>query len=838
MRAVRDRSALQTSWLPEALGAFLACADADSLFEALLQSVRSVAPVAVVNLCHLIEGSRDMEISRCWAEKSRFFRPGLRFALEQSLLARTFEVGRPLYFPDYEEVYEPPPFAREVMKDGVRASLVVPLSLRGQTRGSVNFGFRVTNPLDAESRHLFVALAQSYGALHFWMHDATALEASEERFRALVEFLPEMICYGRGRELEYMNPAGLAMLGLPDSLQSPRLDVLSFVAPEDRGRTAAFLRGHRAGQRGPDCLTATLVRADGSRFLAEVRATQVRIGGQRRIQVLLRDVTEQDARRRALERNQAAETALGQVGLVLLEPGDFAASLRRALGILVEESGAYAALLAVSDSEHPPVVHAVHQVTGSPPLPAVEGRLAAALDRVIRATTQFGEPITGEETAAPGADPKELGLTGTRATAHVLFPLGRGNSGILALFRSTPGCWDAPSLRLLSLASRMFALALERHLAEEERGRAEERLRRSQTLEAVGQLAGGIAHDFNNILGSLLSCVYLMQTESGDDASRQQELRQMTQLCKRGGDLTSQLLAFARHVPGRRQRIDPAGLVREVLELLSRTLEKTIHVRCEVVGSPATIRADRSMLTTAVINLCLNARDAMSDGGCLTVGTEQTDEGVAILVRDTGPGIPDEIRERIFEPFFTTKPPGRGTGLGLSMVYATCREAGGSVTVEHPAAGGTTFRLLFPPATDGELQEDGTGAHLAPHPLTEKTVLVVEDEEDIAKALLHNLSDRGYRVARASTGIEALEKVETLGQELGLVILDLVLPEISGRQVLRILTSLVPQVPMLVVTGRADLVPEEVDVPLLPKPFGVEEVLEAVARVLTPGPGA
>jgi len=698
-----DLAAPPTAWLSEALGQFLACADPDALFAAMLGTVRSRAPVAILNVCRVFPPGDEIKILQCWAERSRLFRPGLRFRRDQSLIDRAFASEQPLYFPDYEELPEPPEFARRALADGVIAALVVPLVLQGRPRGSVNLGFHSRDPLDAQTLHLFITLARAYGALHFWMEDAASLA-----------------------------------------------------------------------------------------------------------------------------RSQAVDRALGRVGLLLLESVDAEGALAPCARLLAVETRAQGVTL-FGPGDGPPRLYACH-----PPEAAELGPgIATALAGLASAG---GEPLAPGEVLILGgesggaAGPKGL-LAAARAKSAALTSLfvGGDRPGWLCAFRDRDEPWGEAERRLLSLAARMAALALERYLVEQ-------RLRRSQTLQAVGQLAGGVAHDFNNLLGGILGCVYGLELQPVDGPAAG-EFQRIRDLCRRGGDLTRRLLTFARRVPGRRETLDPGQLLREAAELLDRTLGKGIAVGCETAEGLPRILVDRSLLTTALLNLGLNARDAMRGTGTLALGARAEGGGVVLAIRDSGPGVPAAIRERIFEPFFTTKPLGHGTGLGLSMVYAACREHGGHVDVECPPEGGSTFRLWFPAASE-HAEQGGPSAAAPDHPLTDRAVLVTVGEEPLARSIQHTLRAAGYRVEAATAGLEALETLERLGAETGLVILDSALPGLSGDQVLRILRGVAPHLPVLTILEEGGA-PGPADCgDALARSFSAARLLEAVAESLGPAAAA
>lgn len=372
----------------------------------------------------------------------------------------------------------------------------------------------------------------------------------------------------------------------------------------------------------------------------------------------------------------------------------------------------------------------------------------------------------------------------------------------------------------------------------------ENELRRSRVFEVVGQLAGGIAHDFNNILGSIVGCLYSARLQAAGRPELVAELDRAQALCKRGGDLTRQLLTVARRRPGTIEPLDLGPLLEEAGELLQRSLPKTVKLKVSSPRGLPPVHADRSTLTAALLSLGLNARDAMKGGGELQIsallrkGARGRPRRVVVEVSDTGVGIPEELRAKVFEPFYTTKAPGEGVGLGLSIVDATLKECGGTVSLRAREGGGTTIALELRPvrcprARPGRPEEP---AAFAPAPGAR--VLVVEDERDMARLVSRVLANAGYECLGAETGLEALERVRDHRESLRLVVLDLMLSELGGEEVFRLLRGIAPEVPILLVTGREDLAralaPAEL---VLPKPFTAEELLRCSAAAISLGRG-
>ncbi|OGN43330.1 MAG: hypothetical protein A2623_13080 [Caulobacterales bacterium RIFCSPHIGHO2_01_FULL_70_19] len=366
-----------------------------------------------------------------------------------------------------------------------------------------------------------------------------------------------------------------------------------------------------------------------------------------------------------------------------------------------------------------------------------------------------------------------------------------------------------------------------------EREKAEEALRQSQKMEAIGRLTGGVAHDFNNLLMVVSSAVDLMQ-RSDDPGRRSALMDGMRQAVDRGSGLTRQLLAFSRQTPLRTAVIDVGEQIEAMRILLERSLREDIAVEIDVRRPLRPVEVDVGELELAILNLAVNARDAMPDGGRLSISVRPAGETVCIEVRDTGVGIPPDLIGRVFEPFFTTKEVGKGTGLGLSQVYGFARSSGGSVAVESPAGGGAMFSLCLP-ASEKALPV------AAETPATAETadgvghVLLVEDDDAVAAGVAQMLADLGYTYERVSTGDAALELVRG-GGRFDLVLSDMVMPgALNGLGLATELRSLQPGVPVILTTGfsEAAATANKAGFRLLSKPYGLDELAAVLAGALT-----
>jgi PAS domain S-box-containing protein len=376
---------------------------------------------------------------------------------------------------------------------------------------------------------------------------------------------------------------------------------------------------------------------------------------------------------------------------------------------------------------------------------------------------------------------------------------------------------------------------------------AQEQLRQSQKMEALGQLTGGIAHDFNNLLTVVVGGLDLISKRL-DDEKLKRYAENALGAADRGARLTAQLLAFSRV---QRLEVRPtlvAPLIHNMRPLLRNVLGPGINKEYDLDEALMPVMADPTQLEVAILNLAINARDAMPDGGVLTFSSRAIDvagdpeledgEYIQLCISDTGTGMPPEVVERAFEPFFTTKEVGKGTGLGLSMVYGMARQSGGAARIESRPGEGTAVKLLFRKA-EGEAAKDATAtADQAPPDAGVQTasVLVIDDDPDVRAFIAAALEEHGYRVREAGDGTEGLAEIER--DKPDLVIVDFLMPGLSGAEVARKIRAKLPKQPILFVSGysETDAVKRTApDAPLLTKPFRADALAKAVRGALTNG---
>jgi PAS domain S-box-containing protein len=376
----------------------------------------------------------------------------------------------------------------------------------------------------------------------------------------------------------------------------------------------------------------------------------------------------------------------------------------------------------------------------------------------------------------------------------------------------------------------------------------EERLRQVQKMEAMGELTGGIAHDFNNLLTIIISNAELL--EQALSAELRGELAELKAAARRGSAMIRKLLTFSRKTELVLERVDMASVVRDTTSLLRRFLPETIQLQLDAAG-PAPVNADPSALEQILINLATNARDAMPNGGVLEIAvtrpvldevylaslgaTVGPGQYVCVSVRDTGMGMDERTRQRMFEPFFTTKPPHQGTGLGMAMVYGLIKQHRGLLNVYSEPGKGTSIRVYLP----ASVEEQAAAAIEPPRSLRggTETILVVEDEEMIRGSTRRILERLGYHVLLAPDGEEALKVLRARTERVHLVLSDVVMPRMSGRQLHEAIRREGLDVGFIFTSGYSALDARESSsldpsVPYLPKPWSAAELAESVRGVL------
>ncbi len=353
-----------------------------------------------------------------------------------------------------------------------------------------------------------------------------------------------------------------------------------------------------------------------------------------------------------------------------------------------------------------------------------------------------------------------------------------------------------------------------RDLAEKEKIKLEEQLKQSEKMRVIGQLAGGVAHDFNNQLAVILGYSEILQMELAGDKGLSQYARNIYIASKRSADLTKQLLAFSRQGKYQSVPVNIHDIIWEVITLLGRSIDKRIRINQNFSAEKHMVMGDPSQLHNAVLNISINARDAMPNGGSILLGTRNIEMGdgnplgllpgdyMEISIADTGIGMDDETKKRIFEPFFTTKKKGEGTGLGLAAVYGTVKNHGGGIEVASEPGKGASF-MIYLPAVDIKFQHGDVTGELKPvEPVLQKfRILVIDDEEVFCQMLKDVMRPAGYYVESVSNGHEALEHYRKSWGNIDLVLLDMLMPEVNGYDTFMEMRKINPKLRTVIMTG-------------------------------------
>lgn len=619
------------------------------------------------------------------------------------------------------------------------------------------------------------------------------LRESEARYRTLIEESPDGVFLLEDGVFRFVNRRFLQMFRTTSAECVGRVGPLAFCAPEDRAKVGNYLRERLSATSSPAAVGFVGVRPDGSRLDCELQANRVVLRGKPMLLGTVRDLTEQ---KRVAEMLHFQASLLEQVqdAIVAMDWDGRVLYWNRAAEAL------YGWLAG----------DALGRNFDTLVQPQSRETLARLRQHLVREGSWRGEL---QHRTADGR------LAWVSASLSVQRDDQGRPTGVLGVYRDITA-----------------------------HKRLEEELLQAQKMESIGTLAGGIAHDFNNILGTIVGYLGLLKEElpPGSDLHRYLDVLERSAL--RASELTRQLLGFARKGKFEVRPLDLARLCSEVLELFRTALDPRVQLRTHFPLDLPLVEGDASQLHQAVLNLCMNARDAMPGGGLLELTLQPViapdpNSGsppvlrpyVCLAVRDTGVGMDEHVKARMFEPFFTTKGPGKGTGLGLAMVYGIVRNHGGFLEVDSEPGKGTEVRMYLPVASGGtgteeaEEPEVGSGAG--------ETILVVDDEEPLCNLLRDVLTRRGYRVLVATDGDEALRVYQEHAGRIDLVILDMTMPGLSGTETFDALRALDPRARILLTSGYTEERAAREAVArgakgFLQKPFLVSELAARVREAL------
>ncbi len=587
------------------------------------------------------------------------------------------------------------------------------------------------------------------------------------------------------------------------------------------------------------------LKRDGRQFPVEIGLSPISVGDKAMAIASVRDISETRRVRQALARARR-DTFAVQIGRLLLESTDYEQAIRRSPELVASATDVQAVAI-LSTDWHRDNLH----IRAAAGLPASAAEALASIfadgqfiHRFFVAREQAAivtEDMQGEDFLPVRTALAEMGFRDV-----ALVPLfGRHEPmGLLAALATEPRSFDTDKVSFLHSVANLLATAVQRR-------RTEEQLSHAQKLEAIGQLTGGIAHDFNNLLTIVSGNLQLLETDM-PDAERREIIDSALRAVDRGSDLTRRLLAFARRQPLHSRPVVPKPLLEELGHMLRRTLGERVVVTVDCPADVPDVYADPNELDTALVNLALNARDAMPRGGRLAIVAREivvgADDGtwkvlpgryVSMEISDTGTGMSPEVRAHAIEPFFTTKEDGKGSGFGLSMVYGFVTQTGGGMAIDSRLGYGTRVKLLLPVATskiDSKVEDRPTVRE--PLPERHATILVVEDEAEVRNIAVRFLRAIGYNVVAAGSAREALGKMLTTCTKVDLLFSDVVLGSgMNGIELAREARRLRPRLAVLLTSGypgprarRHDQGSEGFE--MLRKPYRREELVGAIRRVL------
>lgn len=671
-----------------------------------------------------------------------------------------------------------------------------------------------------------------------------ALAQDPETFRALFDAAPDaMLVVGRDGRILLANSNASSLFGLQHE-ELIGLPVESLIPERFR---EAHLRHRQSYENAPSPrpMGAGLLfharRRDGSEFPVEIALSPIQAGSERVFAASVRDISELARTKQAAQRGRY-NAYVAQFGLRALAEPDFQALIRAAAPLIAEAMQADAVMVFTLTPDR----RDLECVSSFGIADEAVARIRVANDPGVLAgyVMAHREPVAmrdiDQETRF-GMIP-EIRALGLRSALCV--PLfGRGDLiGELTVRSRAPRDWNEDDIHFLQSVAHIVATAIQRTTAEEH-------LLHMLRLESLGQLTGGVAHDFNNLLMVITGNLQMLEDLTAGCPEALELSRQAASAAERGAMLTRKLLAFARKQTLNPRPFDLNHLVREVRELVQRTLGENITVRAVLDASLPVLLADPAQVETALVNLALNARDAMPNGGQLTLETRRVtmDEDLAAAdpelkpgeyamlgVTDSGAGMAPEVAQRAFEPFFTTKGAGQGSGLGLSMVYGFARQSGGTVNIYSEPGHGTSVKLYLPLPQEAQRAEGGARAKELP--TGSETVLVVEDEAQVRNVAVAFLTRLGYRVLQAEDAAAALRVLDH-EPSVALLFTDVVLPGGDGVTLAREARLRRPGLAVLYTSGYAsgnilDRIPAQERDNLISKPYRREELACKLRQVL------
>ncbi len=673
----------------------------------------------------------------------------------------------------------------------------------------------------------------------------------EDVFRTLFLAYPDSLVVADAKGTVVLaNPSAAALLGYPlDELVGMPVDALvpDAVRPRHASYRDAYGVSPRARPMGTE-MELTARRRDGSEVMVEIALSPLQDHGLPLVVAAIRGIGAYPRVKRALQRARFSDH-LAQLGRLAVDTRDPQALLAQVPVIATEALQVELAIVLLLEPNR--LEFRVHGGVGLIEGEGVGDRLPNRPDTPAGFLLKEGRPVVVADYRSERRFevPQAYLDAGLRSGLSVPL-LDRGRAiGVLKVRSHEPRAFGDDEIHFLESLSNLLATSLQR-------AQTEEALNHSQRLESVGQLTGGIAHDFNNLLTVIQGNLQVLEELPAlhADAHAQQLVGAAARASRRGAELTSKLLAFSRRQVLQPSAVDVQALLASLADMLRRTVDQRIHIEVETVPAPTRVLADAVQLESALLNIAINARDAMPEGGSLrfsaapcaslpaAVRGELDDPGatgsgfVAIAVSDTGAGMSHEVRERAFEPFFTTKEAGRGTGLGLSTVYGFVKQSKGAIAIDSEPGLGTTLTLYIPQAREAKPSAESESAGDAV-PAGLRTLLV-EDDVLVREVVQTFLDKLGCRVTLAASGEQALLALAAKDAVFDLLLSDVALGQgMRGTQLAAEAKRRFPALSVLLMSGySADLAEADGDAApaweLLRKPFSILDLARAIVRVL------
>lgn len=848
----------------------------EGLDRAIREGLDAAAAIASADRCYLIDFSDARVVSEPHSRRAKIYisgddhsgfeewssNQGPRHEWMREILHRG-DVVRIARLSDLGEEYAET--RRTFESRGTRSFCAIPVRADGRMTAMLCLqNFRVEHDWTEQEVALLRLVAELFASALKRREFEGALRDGEQRIRALTDAAQDAICETEvmtGRIL-YANPRYFEMLGY-DPETSGDMTCYSVIHPEDRAKVEGMEGAFARGELGDAAAGTLLYRArfaDSERWLwLEANGRMfTTASGARRTSSVIRDVTERESAKQAMARSLEQEALIAGAARQLLALGveDIDEGLREALASLAPISAADRSWLATVESADASsgqvwewsrkgcerTLFGLEELTGG--LPELRALLAEGRELRLPSDDRFGS-----------ASPERCLMEERGARALLVIPLLSGADliGVLGFERlDRDEDWSDESIALLRLAGSTFASALSRKRAEEELRESRSQLLQAQKMEAVGTLAGGVAHDFNNQLSVILGNSRYVRGEMPEGTDLVEALVDLERAGEHCAQLTRSLLSFSRRTPSVRQPVPVSRIVTDARDLIRPLIPPTIDLSATAHDEADCVLADPTQLQQVLVNLLVNARDAMPNGGSLTLSTalRVLDEAAATRLQldspgayvefslaDTGIGMDAETMSRIFEPFFTTKVQGKGTGLGLATVYGLARDSGGTVTVESEEGQGTTFRLLLPRYLTEEC---------VPVPEPEPTVaaeaaarvLVVDDEAPARRLMRRMLEGRGFEVLEAADGEQALEVAGKFGPGIDVLVTDVSMPRLGGLALAQRLRLERPGLAVLLVTGSNEDGSAVPGAQVLAKPFRSAELVGALVALLEDRPNS